>query len=145
MLKTSTRTIQRYAATGKIEVRKRERAGVKPENVCNPRDVEKLKPQAYVMLDDEEEEPEATAIGRVSPAGQQALTFGYLLQELLRRTQPPQLPPPALPWITLEEAAELVGLSARFIRRQIRAGKIEAHRAGPHGALRIRRASLEAF
>lgn len=145
MLKTSVRTIQRYAERGKIEVRKREREGVKPVNVCNPRDVEKLLPQAHVMLDAEEDPPEATAVGRVSPAGQQALTFGYLLQELLRRTAP-QLPPPAPPpWITLEEAVELTRFSPWFIRRQIKAGKIEAHRAGHHGALLIRRSSLEAF
>src|SRR5690348_7977261 len=49
LLGASVKTLHRYAAKGLIEIQKRPRPGKKPENVCNPRDIERLKPAAHVM------------------------------------------------------------------------------------------------
>jgi hypothetical protein len=133
----SPSTIERRAAEGRLRSKLEPRARRKPERLYRAEDVEQLKAASGIHAVSE------TAIGA---AGQQHLTFAYLLQELLRRNQPPPLPAPApLPWITLQEAAESIGLAAGFLRREIKAGKIAANRGGPHGALRIHRASLEAY
>lgn len=150
MLGTSVKTVLRYANDGKIEMRKRPRTGKKPENVFNPRDIEKLLPKAHVMPTGESADSEEwmnAPMGKLNGVAripEQPITFAYVLSELLRRTTPPAIAPPR-PWITLEEAAEMSGLSTSYLLRQVKEGKVEGVRGGPHGALRIRRASLEAF
>lgn len=139
ILNTSLRTMWRHAQAHRIELQKRPCQGRKPENVVNPRDIERLMPQAYVLP-----EPVQNNDG-LSRINEEHITFAYVLQELLRRTAAPALPPLLLPWITIEEAAAATGLSSGFLRRQIKDGKVEAVRGGPHGRLRIRRASLEMF
>lgn len=143
-LNTSLRTMWRHAKARRIETQKRPRPGKKPENVCNPRDLERLKPAAHVMPAEEptagSPEPNGNGLARIND---ERFTFAYVLQEILRRNGAP--PPAPLPWITLQEAVAASGLSAGYLRRAIQEGKIEAVRGGPHGALRIRRGSLEAF
>jgi hypothetical protein len=68
----------------------------------------------------------------------------------LRRALVEQLQLPARqtaprPWLMLEEAVESSGLCAAFLLRQVKEGKIKGIRGGPHGQLRILRASLETF
>lgn len=141
----SAKTIVRYAIAGKIETRKRPRPGKKPENVYNPHDLERLLPRAHVMpaapeAAHDSTEPKSNGLVRIND---ERFTFAYVLQEILRRNAAPPAAP--LPWITIEEAVASSGLSAGYLRRAIQEEKIEAVRGGPHGALRIRRASLEAF
>lgn len=133
----SSSTIERLAASDRLRSKLEPRAGRKPERLYHAGDVEQLKAAAGVHAVSE------TAIGSAS---QQQLTFAYVLRELLRRSEPAALPPPSpRPWITLEEAAEDYGLAPAFLRKQIKAGRIVGVRGGPHGALRIRRESVEAF
>ncbi len=60
------------------------------------------------------------------------------------RDKPP-IPLRALLWMSPEEAAEYSGLWKSFIMEQVKKGKINGRKIGPHGAWRIQRASLEAF
>lgn len=148
ILGTSSKTIHRYAAKKWIEMRKRQRPGKKPENVCNPLDIEKLKPPPHVMAADRFGEVENLSLATTEGK----LTFAYLFNELLRSNAPPQPLPPPAPWITLEEAADYSGLSRTYLRdscvgpEHYKEGEnLLGIRGGPRGALRIRRASLEAF
>jgi excisionase family DNA binding protein len=136
-LSMSLRTLQRYAKAGEIEIRQRPVPGRKPEAVVNPRDVERLKPGAFVMAP--EQDDKVTPRQRQQPADVLGALFAYLQQQQRLLAAPPA------PWLTLDEAAEQSRLSRRFLRKQIRSKKIRAVRGGPHGALRIHRASLEGF
>jgi hypothetical protein len=151
----SVRTLQRYAGAGKIEIRTRPREGKKPENVCNPRDVDKLLPAAHVMPpeDDAERSNDRTPPANGVPAvnnfgnGKQIDTFFAFIAAIttiVATRQNVAKPEPRL-WLTLDEAAELSGLTAAYIRDRARVGAINAAAGGPYGALRIQRASLEAF
>jgi excisionase family DNA binding protein len=139
-LAVSPRTIERKAERGEIDVRKRERPGKKPENVVNPADVERLRPKSHVVVRHVmNEEPQTD--------GMPAKPFDVLgaLIALVTQQQKLLTAPAPCPWITVQEAAELSGLSAAFIRRQIAETRIAATRGGPHGALRVHRASLMEF
>lgn len=144
LLQTSVKTISRYAEAGKVELRKRPRAGKKPENVVNPRDIEKLLPAAHVMP---EERPGAVALRpKTQPQQPEAAAFFAFIQTITTAIETQRgIVQIAKPWLSLEDAAEATGLSAGYLRRQIADAKIVATYGGPRGAIRIQRASLEAF
>lgn len=141
-LQISEKTIRRAG----VELRHRPAPGrTRPETVVNPRDLQRFLEPAHVMPaepppPDPDPEPVAIAPAKLRPAknGVEGL-LAVLTQTLTAPKAPPR------PWIPLDEAAEWSGLSPGFIVGRIREGKIVAFRAGPHGALRIRRTSLEAF
>lgn len=59
---------------------------------------------------------------------------------------PPKTTPPtpsAADWLTVEQAAQRVGMSAKTIRRWIDAGRLPAYRAGAT-AVRVRPADVDA-
>jgi len=141
----SVRTLQRYAEAGKIEIRPRPRQGKKPENVCNPRDVDRLLPAAHVMPADEPEPPAKPTEAMVRANGKPTFDVLGALIALVTQQQKLLAAPEPKPWLTLDEAAEASGLTAAFIRRQIAEAKIAATRGGPHGALRVHRASVLEF
>jgi excisionase family DNA binding protein len=152
-LGTSAKTIARYASQGKIEVRKRPRPGKKPENICNPRDVDRLRPVAHVMpdtgtqddaLSDEFVEGAKNVLAlRPKPQPETAAFLDFIrtiataIETQRRIVQMPTL------WLTLKEAAELSGLSKNYLKRMIESTKLQAVR--DRRGWRIRRAALEAF
>lgn len=150
-LACSTKTIARYAAAGKIEMRKRPVAGRKPENVCNPRDVERLLPAVHVMPP----EPPPSASLELSaaetpappvPNGQAAAFFALIetIATAIATVQTPPTPQPK-PWISLEEAAALSGMSAGYILDRARVGYIVSAFCGPHGRRLFHRQSVLDF
>lgn len=147
LLGTSVKTIARYARQGKIERRKRPVAGRKPENVCNPRDLERLLPAAHVMVP-EEPPPQTEALARRPPQNGMAgefLAFIRTIATAVSADGQTVQTKTARVWLSLDEAAEHSGLSRGFLLRLVREGAIDANRGGPHGALRLRRVSLEDF
>lgn len=150
MLGTSSKTVLRYAHAGKIEMRKRERRGLKPENVFNPADIQRLQPQAHVMPP---EEPGTGELARSTPPNGTASGVLAIIRTIATaieaERQIVQIPKH---WLTLEEAAEVSGLRPSYLRdscvepEYYQEGRnLIGVRGGPHGALRIQRASLEAF
>jgi hypothetical protein len=150
-LATSVKTIARLAAKGKIEVRKRPRAGKKPENVCNPDDVQKLMPAPRVMPPDELEELETQewlnapmgkpATASLVPANAAAVftLIGTIAKAM--ETQREIVRTPKL-WLTLDEAADFSGLPRSAVADFAAEGRITAMK---RGAWFVNRASLEAF
>jgi excisionase family DNA binding protein len=57
-----------------------------------------------------------------------------MLEMLIEQRKPPK------PWATLEEAAEELGLSRRFVYRLVRSGSLDAIR---DGKIKVRRQDLE--
>lgn len=153
-LGTSVKTISRYAAAGKIEMRKRPREGKKPENVVNPRDLEKLMPAAHVMPAESIPAQVKQANGIVRQQSHEAAVFFSFIQTIataIQTMQPAAVQAPR-PWLSIGEAAAYSGLSANFIHDSIVAPhhyepgeNLIGIRGGPHGAWRIQRASLEEF
>jgi hypothetical protein len=153
MLGTSVKTIMRYADAGKIETQKRPRPGKKPENVCNPSDIERLMPKAHVMP---AEVANGTAIARLPAEPAKTLDPAPVLAMIRAiataiETERQIVQMPRL-WLSLEEAAEYSGLSVHFLRDCIvepehyQPGQnLIGIRAGRRGSWRIQRASLEAF
>lgn len=147
ILGTSERTLSRWQETGKIEVRKRVREGRKPENVVNPRDIEALKPSAHIMPAETSRElgrQEQTRPASSSPAPAFSLLPIELISPLVRFLESAATPKTeAAPFLTLEEAAAYSHLGTSFLRRAVRRKILAGGRYGPHGALRIGRASLD--
>jgi len=141
-INASVRTIWRHNERGLLEIQKRPVPGRKPINVCNPSDLNRLKPPPYAVAKEEEAESTSREImlpmSKVSEAVERIVTIFQGRQDAV------MMPPPRA-WITPAEAAEISGLTETYIRDRVRVGLIDAVRGGPHGALRIRRASLEAF
>lgn len=156
ILQTSRRSIERKFERGEIEIRKRTRPGKKPENVCNPADVEKLKPAAYVIQNYQEDE--APAPRNAPPRGSTLDDFALRLWEAIERARPAALEgkttiAPLLTlselslklWLTVEEAAALSGYAESKLRAAIAAGTVKATRGGPRRSWIIQRAALEEF
>jgi hypothetical protein len=147
MLGTSVKTISRYASQGKIEILKRPRPGKKPENVCNPQDVEKLKPTAHVMpesglaLVPNGNHPVRRASSEFVPL---VPALGALIETISTAIQTMRTEPDGNGklWLTIEEAQSYSGLCRKDLLRLCRDGKLEARKSP---GWRIRRASLEAF
>jgi len=152
-LKTSARTVLRKIAAGEIEARKRPRLGAKAETVCNPADLQKLLPAAHVMPADG---ASSAIAARKPPAGRNALGLAGQahLQNFLDRlaaslatiasSQRPRIEEgTGKRWLTLQEASEHSGLSARLLRRAIQAGELRAIRDGKRW--KIERDALDRF
>lgn len=160
-LGVTVRSIGRYAEKGRIEIRKRQREGKKAENVCNPRDIEKLLPAAHVMPEESVLDPPATkgtAIAQLRPSlsgppnlASEFIALIHALAAALQADHAAAKPRLAL-WLSLEEAASFSGLSVSYIRDSLVAShqyqegqNLIGIRGGPRGAWRINRGSLEAF
>lgn len=147
-LGTSVKTISRYVAKGLIEVQKRPRPGKKPQNVCNRRDVEHLKPATHVM-------PEAAALVRTTQdeAGAPSLAplipavaaFMQTISTAIGTIQTDFRSARALReklWLTLEEGVAYSGLAKSDLRGLCRNGTLTARKSG---GWKILRKSLEGF
>lgn len=154
-LQCSVRSLELRIQGGEIEVRPRRRPGQRRELVCNPRDIESLKPPAFV-LPASSELKRANANGLAVPTtqrGDQPPSSGNAPQALdalaawLSTTaaaqQPQNAPEEPKPWLTLDAAAQLSGLSQAFLKRECRAGNIRAVR--DQRKWMIHRPSLLAF
>jgi excisionase family DNA binding protein len=163
-LRTSRRSVIRANERGKLEFRKRARAGRKPENVVNPDDLKKL-------LESQEPKPFPVNMPAAAPlqfhpdaftmttpplTGDHIERFLDALRELTSQRMLPApeaaaiAPAPAVPLhlklnLTLEEAAVYSGYSARKLSQAIKDGRLHATKDGRRGALIIRRASLESL
>jgi hypothetical protein len=163
-LKTSRRSVLRANERGELEIRKRSRAGKKPENVVNPDDLQKLIDRAaprpfpvgvsrLPVVGTESTpapEPGPAALDRFIEAIQGLSNAPRLLPAPINVTvaAPPQEPTVPLHLklnLTLEESAVYSGYSALKLRQAIAAGRLEARKDGPHGAIIIKRASLESL
>lgn len=155
-LRTSARSIIRHNERGELEFRKRQRAGKKPENVVNPDDLEKLKPQPYpVKMPAPQFHPEAFSMTTPALTGEHLDRFLDALRDLGAQralpapaAEPARPEPPAVPLhlklrLTIEEAAAYSGMSERKIRMNVEAGNLDASQDGPRGKWIIKRASLE--
>jgi len=157
MLGTSVKTIIRYADAGRIETQKRPRPGKKPENVCNPRDIERLMPQAHVMP---AEAVNGTAVARLPTEPSKALdpvpvlsiirAIATAIETERKIVQMPKL------WLSLDEAVEYSGLAKSdllFVCRESFRAQEKCYEQPLPGTLvvrksrgwKIQRASLEAF
>jgi excisionase family DNA binding protein len=56
---------------------------------------------------------------------------------------PPPLPPPEQPWLTVAQAAQVLGCSESTVWNWLRGGKLERIRHG--GMTRLNRAAVEAY
>jgi len=150
MIGASTKTVLRYVQAGKIEMRKRARRGLKPENVFNPADLQRLLPPAHVMPSETPIETDGLPAPLKSASANGVLaiirTIATAIETERQTVQMPKL------WLTLEEAAEISGLRPSYLRDSCvdpeyyeEGRNLIGVRGGPHGALRIRRASLQAF
>jgi excisionase family DNA binding protein len=135
----------RHAKDRTVEVRKRPRPGKKPENVCNPRDLERLKPPAHVMPD----QPTVLAVAKTTKNanGVQRLDdalerIATILSAKITGTVGTISPTQKL-WLSIDEARALTGFTLCDLREVVASGKLNARRSGRR--LRIQRASLEAF
>lgn len=149
MIGCSVRTLQRYAQDGRVEIRPRKRDGRKPENVCNPRDVERLLPAAHVMPEEVGNLP-MTAV--VQPNGKPAqadafFSFISAITTAIATRQNVAIEPaqPQKLWLNLEEACAYSGLGVSALLAAVAEGKIAGGKYGPHGALAVHRASLEEY
>lgn len=154
-LQVSIKTIQRYGEHGKVEVRKRPRPGKKPENIYNPIDIDRLKATPLVLRPERTEKDKTTnpITTTVRSEKLRELSESFLERLLVALERPPApaiaspgvVAPSLKPWLTIQEAVAMSGLSQAFLRSRVREGKIFGVRGGRNGALRIHRASLEAF
>lgn len=153
-LHCSVRVLERRIQAGEIEVRPRRRPGARRELVCNPHDVDSLRPPAFAM-------PAAEVQG-ADAADFAGHTAERLHQQQLIAAAPPSLPaiaawltealhakqstatePDAKPWLTIDEAARLSGLSQNFLKRECHSGALKAVR--DQRAWKIQRTSLLSF
>jgi Helix-turn-helix domain/MerR HTH family regulatory protein len=135
------RTLRTWVRQGRIQTKMSSVPGKRPQRLYSAADVERLKtsgPPAVVP----KPRPKAE-VGKLPIRG--GLNDFLTALDKWRGGLPALAPPVPAPWLTLEEAAELSHLAPAYLRRQIDAKKIKAVPGGPHGALRIHRASLEGF
>lgn len=162
-LRTSARSIIRHNERGELEFRKRPRPGKKPENVVNPADLERLKPQPYpVRMENGTGARFQDEIANLPPPPMAGDRFERFLNAIeaatTQRALPPAPEPAAAPrpeppavaldrklWLTLPEASVYSGISSSKLRAAANEGLLRARPDGPRGALIIKRASLEEF
>lgn len=134
-LGVSIRTIERQRDAGNWQTRLRPRPGAKPQEVFDPQQVEDRVPAPPTSLV-RELPPPASAMGQsdvptipTAMAGlSESVTWAALVAFLdvwIARQQPP-VPEPQVPWIRLQEASEITGLSKRCLRKIIRNGGLAA-------------------
>jgi excisionase family DNA binding protein len=144
----SVKSIHRYADKGLIELRKRQRLGVKPENVCNPADIEKLKPTAFLMPAEEDAGKGAVAVRRPLVPNNSLVPLVPIFEAISNAVQTMQTETTAARQreeklvLTLREAA-LSGFSMAYLRRAVAAGKLKHFRDGR--SIKIAREELQRF
>lgn len=140
-LQTSPRSIERRISAGEIETKKRSRPLRKPETVCNPADVQRLKPPAHVMPAEQArlntrpaEQSDAGELVRTGPGTQErnpALSALDLLVGLgATMAAKNESRASHKRWLTVAEASDSSGLSERFLRGLIRSNGIAAVKDG---------------
>lgn len=131
----SERKLERLDAKGQgPERRERPRAGMRPEIVYNPEDVDLERmaaPKLHVMPERWEAENRSPALvngsSEITIADLQAASSQLAVVDRLAERLAVWLPPrPPVPYLTLREAAARRGLSVTLIRRLVRDGKLPA-------------------
>ena len=144
LLNVSTRTIDRYIREGQIEAAHKRQPGRKFRTVCNPRDLERLKPQTHVMPALElQRQQQTAAIARPPMAGTPPLQPQDVAQLLhLMASLAAPAPPQAsyTRFLTLEQAANYTGLTRAFLERAIEEEQLPAVR---DRAWKVRREDLD--
>lgn len=142
-LKASIRTIWRHNERGVLEIRKRPIAGRKPVNVCNPHDLNKLKPPPYVVKSDSAEfissQEMMLPVSRVGDALERIVTIFQERQDAVTMA----LPPSQKLWLTLGEARIYSGLGRKDLIELAASGKVQTRMSGNRRV--FQRRSLEAF
>ena len=137
-LTTSTRTIERHIRAGSIQTLKMPRAGKSPQTLCNKRDIDALKPGAYVLpsqkpaiLHPTQQSAPALRPSEVDAIREMILTEAAKLATIATPAPAPQIAPSeSRAWQRVDEAAAGSGLSSRLIRSLITAGEIVAVKDG---------------
>ena len=137
-LQISTKTIERYAQEGKIEMRKRPRPGRKAENVCNPTDIERLLPAAHVMP----AQGQQIALRKAPPALLPDWDAALARISTMLTGQKDTVEIHRKIWLTLEEAQAYSGRSRAWLLRLCRYGELIAEK---DRGWKIRRGSLEQY
>jgi excisionase family DNA binding protein len=159
ILQTSTKTIERHGKEGRIEIRKRACPGRRPENVCNPDDIEKLKPLPHIprpvtiperyeivnrqlakarQANDQAVEPVAMVPHQLSQLFETIATTVQTIQTEAAQTRNAS----EKLVFTLKEASRL-GFSVRYLRRAVDEGRLRSFRDGR--SIKIARVSLAEF
>lgn len=162
-LQVSPKTIERYAAQGKCEMRKRQRPGKKAVNVCNPKDVERLMPKAYTLATNEpasadepplststalaarrEDQEGAATLALIPAAAKFAGSFETIATRIATFVQNVEMTKSLNEKLvlTIKEAAAS-GFSMAFLRRKVEDGSLKSFRDGR--TIKIARASLDEF
>ena len=123
ILGISERGVYRKEEAGKIEIRKRPRGpGRKPENVCNPDDVDKLAaPKAHVLGSGAEVPLPPTRPPVMFDLSPIALALERVLLARMPALPPPPAPEPK-PIMTAAEAAERLGVTEKLVIRLVSKG-----------------------
>lgn len=145
LLGVSLATLDRWVAAGKLASARRPRRGKRPAIVVDPSDVERLRapPPAHPGYVTAAATPAATgvelavrepgaAVG-LPGVGPEMLTLVAAIARAVARPSEPEK------FLTLEQAAELTGLSVTFLRKRIREGMLRAVR---DGAVKVRKSDL---
>jgi hypothetical protein len=145
----SQSTVERLSATGQLRSKLEPRPGRKPERLYSEEDARRLASRIG------EANTRSIQVARPKPEAQIPISpavVSSLREAMAEWRNPPPISIREKLWLTLDEAAELSGLSAGFLRESIvepqyhRPGEnLIGIRGGSHGTWRIQRASLEAF
>jgi excisionase family DNA binding protein len=154
----STRTIERLGRAKKLEQRLRRQEGTPPVAVFNPEDVDRIAserrraPAPFVLPATSTpangngyREPAQAVSTRLTSASAEDLIRQFLTLAVQALQSPPSPPVAASRggeplWVTVKEAAALLGRTETYVRRQIKAGTLCAEL---DRGWRIRRTDLE--
>lgn len=127
LLGKGERSIQRLVQQGVLEQR---RAGVNghSERLYSTRDLVRIKEQGI------------SSTAALAPVPRPLASV-----QALPAPEPEPKPAANALWLSIEQAAEVSGFAPSFLRGLIDTEAIAAVKGGPHGAWRIRRASLEEY
>jgi hypothetical protein len=138
-LNRSPKTVERLTLQKELESKLLPIKGRKPLRIYSEQSVTDLaarfekRAERAPVRPKEAREPKSTAI---AVSSQSVTTLESLLTGWLDRQKL---------WLTLEEASAYSGLSGHFLMSQVFEGTVKGIKAGPHGAWRIQRESLENF
>lgn len=142
-LNIGEKTIERYAAKGKIQQSWRRVEGRRPIAVYNPADIEALKAEHFQAEFVMPEEKNGLAVqtqrqqpGNGKPSMDMERFFGAMAAAVQIPARKEKL------FLTLEEAAEFSGLPQAYLTRAIKSGELPAIKSGK---VFIRRRDLEKF
>jgi hypothetical protein len=138
-LNKSQSTVERLVGSGALKSKLVKRDGRKPERLYAAEDVKRLS-------NGDGTHANSRSVSLVKAPAETRLAIQPDAISALRdvMTEWRNAPPPR-PWITVEEAAELSGMTPTFIRDRAHVGEIASARCGPHGALRVNRQSVLEF